>query len=245
MASAEPTRPLFLQSLTDQEPDKTIAERLAKIYEDLLPYPDARLIAVSKFQPPAALEQAYKAGQRAFGENYVQEALEKIPRLPKDCAWHMIGPLQQNKIKHLPGNFHYFHALSSLKTAQTLYTKAKEKNSPISALIQMNLDQEDSKNGLTDQDQLKKLWEQLLPLQPHLQVVGLMTMPSPTISPEDTRQVYRKLYKLGQDCKQSYQLPKLELSMGMSHDYQIALAEGASMVRIGTSIFGSRPSTTS
>ena len=195
------------------------------------------ILAVSKLQPIEKIVNLYNEGQKHFGENYIQEALEKIEKL-KDYSitWHLIGPIQKNKVKYLKNNFAYIHSVDSLELAELINQKAKDIDHIQKIFIQINLAanlaSETSKHGF-DQIQFEKSWEQLKKLS-HLEIVGLMTMPPLQNQPEDNRTYFKKLVEIGQ----RYQLS--QFSMGTSHDYQIALEENATWIRLGTVLFGER-----
>lgn len=195
------------------------------------------ILAVSKLQPVEKIINLYNEGQKHFGENYIQEALEKIEKL-KDYSitWHLIGPIQKNKVKYLKKNFAYIHSVDSLALAELIHQKAKDIDHIQKIFIQINLASnlasETSKHGF-DQNQFEKSWDQLKKLS-HLEIVGLMTMPPLQNQPEDNRTYFKKLVEIGQH----YQLS--QYSMGTSHDYQIALEEKATWIRLGTVLFGER-----
>lgn len=193
------------------------------------------LLAVSKKQPVSAIRAHYQLGQRDFGENYVQEALSKMPELPHDVVWHHIGPLQSNKTRAVAEHFAWCHTLCSLKIAQRLSAQRPSDMAPLQVCIQVNLEGEASKSGLdaTEAIALAQAIQEL----PGLRLRGLMTLPPPQTDPALQRQQFAKVEKLLQ------QLPGTcdTLSMGMSGDLEAAIAAGSTMVRIGTALFGPRP----
>jgi len=192
----------------------------------------AKLLAVSKLQPPDAIRQAHAAGQRDFGENYPQELRDKAAALPlENLKWHAIGPVQTNKAKYIARAATYFHALDRLDLAQELSTRRE--GPPLRCFLQVNVSQEPSKHGVSAQ-QAAVLLEQVRKL-PGLEVVGLMTLPPLAEDPEKTRPYFRALSQLARTLGLS------ELSMGTTHDFEVAIAEGATWVRVGTAIFGERP----
>lgn len=203
---------------------------------------EIRLIAVSKNQPRAAIEAAVGAGQRAFGENTVQEALTKIPHFTGlDLEWHFIGHLQSNKARFIPGNFSWLHALDSLKLAQRLSRLAQERSTVVNTLIEINIARDPRKHGVAP-EALFPLLEQLLREDlSGIALRGLMAIgPHPAAEPE-IRTAYAKLRELRDDCRRRFGPQDFtELSMGMSGDYIAAITEGATMVRVGTAIFGGR-----
>lgn len=194
----------------------------------------AKLIAVSKLQSAAKIRALAMQGQLAFGENYVQEAIEKIETL-RDLTieWHFIGHLQKNKVKQVVGNFAYIHSVDSVELAEKISQQAGKLNLRQKILLEVNIANEASKAGFKPQN-LEASFLKIVQL-PHLQVCGLMTMPPLLNDNETTRGYFHQLKKLADKV----QLP--ELSMGTSADYQTALKEGATMIRLGTVLFGERP----
>jgi pyridoxal phosphate enzyme (YggS family) len=191
------------------------------------------LVAVSKFQPVEALQTIYNAGQRVFGENRVQELVEKKPQLPDDIQWHCIGTLQTNKVKYIAPFVSLIHSIDSLKLLTEVDKQAKKNNRVINCLLEMFIAQEESKHGLTEQEA-----EEILANASALtgvKIVGLMGMASNTDNKEQIRAEFKSLasfyFRLDKLYKLSY------LSMGMSGDYKIAIEEGSNMVRVGSSIF--------
>lgn len=197
------------------------------------------LLAVSKTFPVGDIMQAYADGQRLFGENRLQEAMEKMPLMPEDCVWHLIGPLQRNKVrKALEQGFALIEAVDSPKLAEALSRIALETGCTAHILLEVNVDGEESKHGFTPQG-LKDAWESLVAL-PGLDIQGLMCIPAPTADPEGARPAFRCLRTLCEELRARGPLPLPELSMGMSHDYAVAVEEGATIVRVGSAIFGKR-----
>lgn len=200
---------------------------------------DVTLLAVSKLQPSTLIRAAYAAGQRDFGENYAQELRDKASELADlpTLRWHAIGTLQRNKVKYVAKSASVFHALCSLAIAEEL--SCRRQGSPIDVLIEVNVAGEDSKSGIA-QSALSPFCEKIRKL-PGLRLTGLMTMPpqpEPPLpwTPEDNRPYFAKLRTLAESLGLS------ELSMGTTADYEVAIEEGATIVRVGRSIFGSRPS---
>ena len=199
------------------------------------------LVAVSKTKPWQDISDFLALGQKDFGENYVQEALEKI-QCGRDAGqnpnWHFIGSLQSNKAKLIPGNFSLFHSLDSINLAQKLNKAAKEKTLVQKCLVQVNVDAEESKSGIAPQELLSFL-EKLNSLA-HLEILGLMSIPDP--SQASPRAPFSKVRALLEQANASsaYRFPLRELSMGMSSDFSAAILEGASIIRVGTSLFGPR-----
>lgn len=197
------------------------------------------LLAVSKTFPVEDIMQAYHDGQRCFGENRLQEAMAKMPEMPADCAWHLIGPLQRNKVrKALEQGFELIEAVDSLKLAQAISRIAGELGVTARILLEVNVDDESTKHGFTPAE-LTRVWPELTAL-PHLDIRGLMCIPAFTDEPEDARPAFRTLRLLAEQLRATGPLPLPELSMGMSHDYPIAIEEGATIVRVGSAIFGKR-----
>lgn len=193
-----------------------------------------QLLAVSKTQPAAALAAAYRYGQRHFGENYLQEALEKQARLGHcDITWHFIGPIQSNKTRPIAEHFHWVHSVDRLKIAQRLSEQRPDALPPLNVCLQINISGEDSKSGVVP-SALAELAAAVAEL-PRLRLRGLMCIPAPCDDPQQQRRPFAALREL----KES--LPALDtLSMGMTDDLEAAVAEGATILRIGTAIFGSR-----
>ncbi len=202
-----------------------------------------RLLAVSKTKPAAAVLEAYRAGQRCFGENRVQEALAKMEETGPGPEWHLIGHLQSNKARAVPGRFAAVHSLDSERLANELQRHAESAAVPLEVLIQLNLEHEASKSGLTGEDGLRRLVEHVKARCPRLLLTGLMTIPPPDLSEAETRAGYARLRTLHAALRAEFGLDAAfrELSMGMSHDFEWAIAEGATIVRVGTAIFGARP----
>lgn len=203
------------------------------------PIGSTTLLAVSKTFPVSDIMQAYADGQRLFGENRLQEALEKIPAMPADCEWHIIGPLQRNKVrKALEAGVTLLQAVDSTKLAAAISRIAGELGITASILLEVNVDGEESKHGFTPSG-LQEEWEALVAL-PHLDIRGLMCIPAPTETPEGARPAFAFLRHLAEELRTRGPLPLPELSMGMSHDYAVAVEEGATIVRVGSAIFGKR-----
>ena len=201
------------------------------------------LVAVSKTRTLDEVKQAIEAGHKDFGENTIQDAMTKVPKLEAtDSRWHFIGHLQSNKAKQIPGNFHWVHSVDSLKLAQKLShaMQISPVDEPLNCLIQVNVAAEAAKSGLTADD-LAPFIERLLSLElPQLRWRGLMTI---GVQGDDkqTRIAFIDLRRLLDQCQQEFALADFnQLSMGMSNDYPIAIEEGATMIRVGTAIFGRR-----
>jgi len=203
---------------------------------------DVQLIAVSKTQPLEAVAAAAAAGQRAFGENTVQEALAKIEAFRgRGLEWHFIGHLQSNKAKFVPGNFSWLHSLDSVKLASRLSRLAQDQQTPINVLIEVNVTRDPAKHGVAA-EQVAPLLEQLLKENlAGIHLRGLMTIGPHPATPAELRAAFASLRRLRDDCAQRFDLPGFtELSMGMSGDFVEAIQEGATFVRLGSAVFGDR-----
>lgn len=202
---------------------------------------DVTLIAVSKTKPNEMIQELYDHGVRIFGENKVQEMDAKEEALPKDIEWHMIGHLQRNKVKYIIDKAAVIHSVDSLRLAQTINAEAAKKNVIANILIEVNVAQEESKFGLSV-DEVLPLIEQISATCSNIRIRGLMTIAPFVEDPEENRSVFRDLQKLSVDIdgKNINNVSVDILSMGMSNDFEVAVEEGATHVRVGTSIFGQR-----
>ncbi len=221
----------------------TIAENIAKVGERIRAAAQASgrdldsvgLLAVSKTKPAAAVREAYAAGLRDFGENYLQEALEKQAELSElALIWHFIGPIQSNKTKPIAEHFAWVHSVDRLKIAQRLAEQRPSHLPPLNICLQVNVSAEDSKSGCAPAE-LAALALAVSQL-PNLRLRGLMAIPEPTDDVAAQRAAFARLREL----RDGLPLPLDTLSMGMSHDLDAAIAEGATWVRIGTALFGAR-----
>jgi len=196
------------------------------------------LLAVSKTFPSDAVREAYRAGQTAFGENYLQEALEKIDALRDlPLEWHFIGPIQSNKTRAIAENFAWVHSVDRLKVAQRLSEQRPSHMPPLNICLQVNVSGEESKSGVAPHE-VSDLAEEIMQL-PRLKLRGLMAIPALADNEAQQRQSFAQMRKLLEQLNQ--QGMELDtLSMGMSHDYAAAIHEGATIVRVGTAIFGVR-----
>lgn len=201
---------------------------------------EVTLIAVSKTKPVETLKEAYNLGVRIFGENKVQELTEKYEALPKDIRWHMIGHLQTNKVKYIIDKTELIHSVDSLKLAQTIEKEAAKHNLTADILLEVNVAEEESKFGMK-LDEVIPFMKKIADFS-HIRVCGLMTIAPFVEDPEENRAVFADLHKLYVDIKEK----NIDngtvsiLSMGMTNDYEVAIEEGATMVRVGTGIFGAR-----
>lgn len=201
---------------------------------------EVTLIAVSKTKPVEMLREAYDAGARDFGENKVQELLEKIPAMPRDIRWHMIGHLQRNKVRSIVGKVYMIHSVDSLRLAEEISREAVRQQVTVRILLEVNVAGEESKFGTTVQEALS-LAEDAAKL-PGIRVEGLMTIAPYVEDPEENRIIFKKLKQLSVDInsKNIDNVSMNVLSMGMTGDYSTAVEEGATCVRVGTGIFGHR-----
>lgn len=199
-----------------------------------------RLIAVSKKKPLTDIATAVAAGQRRFGESYVQEFVEKVEAAPQPLEWHFIGGLQSNKVKYLRGLPTLIHSVDRLSLAKEISRQWQKTDQRANILLQFNLGGESSKSGAAADDALK-LVRQVSQL-PNVQVCGLMTLPPYFDDPEEVRPYFRQLREMADQLREKKlaNVQLTELSMGMSHDFEVAVEEGATLVRVGSAIFGAR-----
>ena len=226
-----------------------VKEQLAQVEENIVKAcekagrsrSEVTLIAVSKTKPVEMLLEAYEAGARDFGENKVQELVDKIPRLPKDIRWHMIGHLQRNKVKYIVDQVSLIHSVDTYRLAEEINIQALKKNITVPVLIEVNVANEASKFGVQAEDTLQLVQEIASTLK-NIRIQGLMTIAPYVDDPEDNRLYYRKLKDLSVDiaAENIDNVSMNVLSMGMTGDYTVAIEEGATMVRVGTGIFGER-----
>lgn len=225
-----------------------IAENITKIHERITAAclrsgrnPDSvRLIAVSKIKPAADIDAAFASGQQVFGESYVQEFRDKSPEVQAPVEWHYIGALQSNKVKYLRGKIAMIHSVDRLSLAKEISHQWQKIDADCKILLQVNIGAEDQKSGCIP-DELESLLRAVAEL-PNLQICGLMCLPPYCDDPEDVRPYFRRMRELAAELSQ-LQLPNVsltELSMGMSGDFEVAVEEGATLVRVGTAIFGER-----
>lgn len=201
---------------------------------------EVTLIAVSKTMPAELLKEAYDAGVRDFGENKVQEILEKAPGLPSDIRWHMIGHLQKNKVRHIIDKVVLIHSVDSVELAAQIEREAAKRDLSMEILLEVNVAEEASKYGFKVKEVPEAI--QLISQFSHIRLKGLMTIAPFVEYPELNRDVFKKLYQLCVDInrKNTDNMIMRVLSMGMTGDYQVAVEEGATMIRVGTGIFGTR-----
>ena len=201
---------------------------------------DVTLIAVSKTKPVSMIQEAYDAEIRVFGENKVQELTEKYGELPSDIQWHMIGHLQRNKVKYIIDKAALIHSVDSIRLLETIDKEAAKKQMTAKVLLEVNMAKEDTKFGLMPEEVMGFIDK--VPEFKHVSVEGLMTIAPNTDDPETNRQFFSALRKLSVDIadKNIDNIHMGVLSMGMTNDYEVAIEEGATMVRVGTGIFGKR-----
>lgn len=218
----------------------SIATQLQKIKESLPE--NVHLVAVSKTKPVTDLMEAYEAGQRIFGENKIQEMTEKWEQMPKDIQWHMIGHVQSNKVKYMAPYVSMIHGVDSLKLLIEINRQAKKYRRVIPCLLQMHIAQEETKFGLNEEELTTLLASEELKTLENIKIWGLMGMASFTDNEKQIEQEFASLKQLFEKHKdiQSPNCHLEHLSMGMSGDYKIAVANGSTIVRIGSTIFGGR-----
>ena len=195
---------------------------------------DVLLIGVTKNVDLERIKQAYSYGIRDFGENYVQEARKKIEAFPEEATWHMIGHIQTNKIKYITRLFNWVHSIDRVEVLEILDRYGRQ----MKVLFELNISGEQSKNGASP-DEIKKVLEKVKALN-FIEPVGLMTMAPYVDNPEDVRWIFKRMREILTELNREFGLNMKELSMGMSSDFEVAIEEGATMVRIGTAIFGER-----
>lgn len=220
-----------------QQVEKRIQQACKRVDRDRK---EVTLIAVSKTKPTSMIDEIYEEGIRDFGENKVQELTEKYEQLPTDIHWHMIGHLQRNKVKYIIDKTKLIHSVDSLRLAETIQQEASKKGIKVDVLVEVNVAQEESKFGLKMEEVLPFI--EKISTFPNICVKGLMTIAPYVENPEENRLIFRSLRKLFIDinAKNIDNVYMSVLSMGMTNDYEVAVEEGATMVRVGTGIFGER-----
>lgn len=216
---------------------KNIKESCEKVKRDP---GEVCLIAVSKTKPIEDLREAYDAGARDFGENKVQELMDKIPQMPSDVRWHMIGHLQRNKVKYLIGKVCLIHGVDSVRLAEEISKESVKQNLITNILMEVNVAGEESKFGITPEEAVETATQ--IGKLPGVALKGLMTIAPYVTDPEENREIFNKLRQLAVDISEKNidNVTMNVLSMGMTGDYQVAVQEGATCVRVGTGIFGER-----
>ena len=200
---------------------------------------EVRLLAVSKTFPASDVLEAYHAGQREFGENRVQELEQKVPALPRDIVWHLIGHLQSNKAAKAAELADWVHSVDSVKLVNKLSDAAQKAGKTLKILLEVNVSGEESKYGIRTKEELFQVADAAVSA-PAIEWKGLMTMAPADAKGEELNAVFSGLRQMRDELEQKYSVKLPELSMGMSGDYPAAIAEGATIVRIGTAIFGGR-----
>lgn len=214
-----------------------------KEFEKKLDGKGCQLVAVTKTKPNDLIMQVYETGFKDFGENKIQDLVAKYEALPKDINWHMIGHLQRNKVKYIAPFIHLVHAVDSLRLLNEINKQAKKYNRQICCLLQIHIASEEAKFGLNKEEALELITSEEFKAMHHIKIKGLMGMATNTTDQEQIRQEFRGLKILFDDIKREFTGPAIameELSMGMSGDYQIAIEEGSTMIRVGSAIFGHR-----
>ncbi|MCS7063002.1 MAG: YggS family pyridoxal phosphate-dependent enzyme [Methylacidiphilales bacterium] len=202
-------------------------------------FDEVKIIAVTKGHNPSLIDEAWRAGLRSFGESKIQEAISKIEKVGRG-EWHFIGHLQTNKVKWVPEYFSWVHSLDSEHLALELNQRCERKGRQVKVLVQVNVAAEATKYGVKIEE-AEELVKKVASLR-YLDLMGLMTIAPLYKDPEKTRPVFRCLRELKEDISKKVGMPLTELSMGMSNDYKVAIEEGATMVRLGTALFGARSS---
>ncbi len=210
-------------------------QRVSRVPQSVL------LLGVTKTVPVEKIQEAVSYGLENFGENYLQEALAKKDRLPESLVWHFIGSIQRRKIKSIVGNFEWVHSLDRFEFAEEIDRRAKNAGKIQKVLVQVNTSEEKTKSGIAPQEVFG--FVQKLNSLSSTEVKGLTSLPTPHENPEESRSEFRFLAELLKELNQkgSYHKILTELSMGMSGDFEVAIEEGATLIRIGTALFGSRP----
>lgn len=219
-----------------------ISEKLQNLWKELEPY-NAKLVAVSKTKPVSDLMEAYKAGNRIFGENKVQELVSKAEEMPEDVEWHFIGHLQRNKVKYIVPFVKLIHAVDTLKLLKEISKQGAKNDRIIDCLLQVHIAKEEAKFGFAPQELKELVHNPEVGELKNVRILGLMGMATNTGNQTQIREEFKGLKNLFDELSTlglSENVNMQELSMGMSGDYTIALEEGSTMVRIGSSIFGLR-----
>lgn len=214
-----------------------------KEFQNKLSGKSCKLVAVSKTKPVPLIEEAYNEGIRIFGENKVQELADKYEKLPKDIEWHMIGHLQRNKVKYIAPFVALIHSIDSLKLLKEVDKQAKKNNRVIDCLLQVHIAEEETKFGLSSEELMELISSEELSELKNIRIVGLMGMATFTENKAQIKKEFHGL-KVLFDKTSNISFPKnvvmKELSMGMSGDYEIAIEEGSTLIRVGSAIFGER-----
>lgn len=214
-----------------------IAENLKNIKQEIPK--DIDFVLISKTHPVSEIMEAYNAGQRIFGENKVQEMELKFHEMPKDIEWHMVGHLQRNKVKYMAPFVSLIHAVDSLRLLQEINKQAEKNDRIIHCLLQIKIADEESKFGMEEAEAKELLFSDKIKNFKNIQIVGLMGMATFTENHTQVSSEFKKLKNIFDKCKKDFPQFKI-LSMGMSGDYKIAIAEGSTMIRVGSAVFGER-----
>ena len=219
----------------------SIAKHIQELHNSLPS--EVTLVAVSKFHPVEALREAYNAGQRVFGESRAQELVAKQQQLPTDIEWHFIGPLQRNKVKDIVPFIRLIHSVDSAALLLEIEKQAAKCDRIVHVLLEIHVAEEETKHGLTPAECRQLLADEAVRSLPHIRICGLMSMATNTDDEAQIRQEFHQVKMLFDElknglCKENPNFT--QLSMGMSHDYPLAIAEGSNLVRVGTYIFGER-----
>lgn len=213
-----------------------IQQHIAAIRETL--NADVTLICVSKFNPAEAIEEAYAIGERDFGESHVQELLQKYEALPKDIRWHMIGHLQTNKVRAIVPFIHLIQSVDSVRLMETIQKEAARISRTVNILLEVHVAKDETKSGFAPEE-LPEAMKALRDM-PNIRVLGFMGMATLTDDEQEIRRCFGELKRIADTYASVIREPKTVLSMGMSGDYNLAIEEGSTMVRIGSTIFGER-----
>ena len=219
-----------------------IKQNLEKFNQELA-NTSCRLVAVSKTKPVELLQEAYDCGIRVFGENKAQEMTNKHEELPNDIEWHMIGHLQTNKVKYIAPFVSMIHSVDSLKVLKEINKRAKQNHRVIDCLFQMHIAQEETKFGLSEEELSEILTSEVFQQMENVQMKGVMGMATNTENDSQVRKEFRELKRIFEQVKVEHKHTNIdfqEISMGMSGDYKIAIEEGSTLIRVGSSIFGAR-----
>ena len=221
----------------------SIAESVS-FFNQKLEGTNCRLVAVSKTHPESLIQEAYDAGQRIFGENKAQEMTAKHENLPQDIEWHMIGHLQTNKVKYIAPFVHTIQSVDSLKLLEEIEKQAAKNNRKINCLLQIYIAEEESKFGLSEAEATEILQSESYKNMQHVQISGVMGIATNTENQDQLRKEFANLRKTFENLKRTFSPGNdsvfKEISMGMSSDYELAIAEGSTYIRVGSAIFGNR-----
>ncbi len=218
----------------------SISAQILHYKNELKKHGSAKLVAVSKFQPNTAIEEAYLAGQRLFGENKAQEMQQKASSLPKDIEWHFIGHLQTNKVKYIAPFVNLIHAVDSLNLLKTIHKEADKNNRTINCLLQIHVAKEETKFGFNEDELKQFISEKSYSEYPLANICGIMGMASNTTDKGQIEQEFDQILRVFNYLKENHFKEKAdfeEISMGMSNDWEVAISKGATLIRIGSSIF--------